>query len=160
MAPRYETIFEIGYGTFPWGDLFHPGIAIVIGGLLVLFGHRVFGGKKEVHQILGAVLASLGVFFLFLMAIAVLPRFVSLRQAYVKGDSSIVEGVVENFRPAPALGAADESFSVQGIVFRYNSLDSTPCFHNAPYHKGPIRLGLEVRIYYGEQCIQRVDVRR
>jgi hypothetical protein len=59
---------------------------------------------------------------------------------------------------APALGPAIESFSVSGTPFSYNALDDTPCFHNAPVHRGPIREGLNVRLHYYEGCIQRVEV--
>ena len=112
-------------------------------------------------------LAAFGVFalvvgsLLFLVSAGTyIPEFVQLRNAYVSGRSSVVEGIVENFHPAPILGRARESFSVGGVVFSYNALGTTPCFHNAPLHWGPVRDGLEVRIHYNEGCIQRVEIGR
>ena len=93
----------------------------------------------------GSSLAS--IFFIISLAVSI-TQFVRLRSAYVSGRSSVVEGVVEDFQSAPALGPAWESFSVRGIIFSYNALDDTPCFHNAPIHGGPIQGGLDVRIHY------------
>jgi hypothetical protein len=76
----------------------------------------------------------------------------------VSGKSVVVEGIIQNFRPAPALGPATESFSVNGIVFSYDALEDTPCFHDAPIHRGPIQEGLKVRIPYNDSCIQRIDI--
>ena len=153
--PHYETAFEIGLRSFPWSGLLHPAIAIVIGVPLFLFSK----GKKF-YGLVGLVLAIFGALLVLILAIKLVPEYVSLRRAYASGDSAIVEGVVENFQPAPILGAARESFSVGGVVFRYNALDVTPCFHDAPFRKGPIRPGLEVRVFYRDSCIQRVDIRR
>jgi len=153
--PHYETVFEIGLKSFPWADALHPAIAVVIGVPLFLFSK----GKKF-YGLVGLVLAIFGAFLVLIMAMVLVPKYISLRRAYVGGNSTIVEGVVENFHPAPTLGAARESFSVNGTVFDYNALDSTPCFHDAPFRKGPIRPGLEVRIFYRDGCIQRVDVGR
>ena len=104
-------------------------------------------------------MASLASLFLLISLVIFIPNFIKLRSAYVSGKSAIVEGAVENFRPAPTIGPARESFSVQGIIFSYNVLEDTPCFHDVPLHGGPIRGGLDVRIHYNEGCIQRVDIR-
>jgi hypothetical protein len=90
--------------------------------------------------------------------VRLVPNFIAQRHAYRNGDSSVVEGTVEYFHPAPELGAAKEFFRVNGVNFLYNVLDSTPCFHNSPLQRGPIRQGLTVRIYYKDECIQRVDI--
>jgi len=155
MMPNYQTIFEIGLRSFPWAGALHPAIAVIIGVSLFLFAKG-----KEIYQLVGGFLAIFGAFLVLIMTITLVSKYVPLRRAYTSGDSSIVEGVVGNFQPAPVLGAARESFSVGGVVFTYNALDDTPCFHDAPYRHGPIRQGLEVRIFYRDGCIQRVDMRR
>lgn len=155
MTPNNQTIFEIGLRSFPWAGLLHPAISVAIGVSLFLFAKG-----KEIYQLVGGFLAIFGAFLVLIMAITLVSEYVPLRRAYTSGDSSIVEGVVEDFHPAPVLGAARESFSVGGVLFAYNALDDTPCFHDAPYRHGPIRQGLEVRIFYRDGCIQRVDVRQ
>lgn len=151
----YQTVFEIGFGSFPWARVAHPLIAVVIGLLLMRFLK-----SKQIYLVMGVLGVSLGSLFFLISLIIFVPNFVKLRSTYVSGRSSIVEGVVENFRPAPAIGPAKESFSVHGVIFSYNALDDTPCFHDAPLHDGPIRAGLDVRLHYNEGCIQRVDIRR
>jgi hypothetical protein len=153
--PDYQTVFEIGLRSFPWGGMLHPLIFVVIGALLVRF-YR--GPRKELCQIFGGAGAIFGALIFVIAALVFVPEFVERWRAYARGDSSVVEGIVEDFHPAPDLGAAKESFSVHGIPFSYNVLADTPCFHNAPPHKGPVRRGVHLRIYYKDTCIQRVDV--
>ncbi len=103
-------------------------------------------------------MVSVASFFFLISLLAFVPNFIELRHAYVSGKSATVDGVVENFRPAPKIGSAEESFSVRGILFSYYAGDSTPCFHNAPFHGGPLREGMNIRIHYYEGCIQRIDL--
>jgi hypothetical protein len=133
--------------------LMHPVPFVVIGILLFRFG------RKQIYKVVGILVAILAAFFFFIAAASLVPNLVSLRHAYRSGDSSVVIGTVENLHPAPHLGPANESFSVKEAIFSYSVLDPIPCFHNAPAYNGPIRPGLEIRIYYKSGCIQRVDVR-
>jgi hypothetical protein len=153
MPPDYRTIFEIEWRSFPWAGLFYDAPFIILGVFLFRFSR-----SKQIYKAVGLIVAILATLFLLLRASSFVPDFVSLRSAYRSGDSSVVVGTVENFNPAPPLGAANESFSIHGIVFSYNVLNDTSCFHNAPANKGPMLPGLEVRIYYKDDCIQRVDV--
>jgi hypothetical protein len=152
---NYQTVFEIGFRSFPWSALMHPVPFIIIGVLLCRFRKG-----KQIYQAAGIIGAAMATLFFLLLAVSLVPNFVELRHTYTSGNSSVVEGVVDNFKPAPYLGTARESFEGQGINFSYNALDATPCFHNAPFRKGPIRPGLAVRIYYSDGCIQRLDIRR
>jgi len=151
---NYKTVFEIGLRSFPWVRLAHPLIFVVVG--LLLYFLKI----KQIYRVMGILVASFALLIFLLLLMSFVPQFLTLRSAYVSGRSSMVEGVVENFSPAPALGPARESFSVNGVVFSYNALDDTPCFHNAPVHRGPIKGALDVRIYYNDSCIQRVDILR
>jgi hypothetical protein len=150
---NYQTVFEIGLSSFPWGGVAHPLSFVGIGLLLCLFAR-----SKKVYLLIGVSMASLASIFSLILLVIAVPNFIKLRSAYTSGKSSIIEGVVENFRPAPTIGPASESFSVRGVILSYNALEATPCFHNAPLHAGPIRDGLGVRIRYYEGCIERVDI--
>jgi hypothetical protein len=152
---NYQTIFEIGFRTFPWTGVVRPLILVACGALLAVVFKR-----KPFYRFTGVFGSSFGLLVFILLLITFVSNFVKLRSAYRSGTSSIIEGVVENFHPAPVLGPAEESFLVQGTIFSYNAMDDTPCFHNAPIHAGPIRNGLDVRVYYNDGCIQRVDIRR
>jgi tellurite resistance protein TehA-like permease len=151
----YQTVFEIGLRSFPWAGLLHPAPFILIGLLLVRFSRG-----RQLYQIAGAVGAILATFFFLLLATSFVPDFLKFRHAYKSGESLIVEGVVENFKPAPTMGALKESFSVHGIAFSYYLYSNSPCFHNAPAYRGPVRPGMIVRIFYSDRCIQRVDIRK
>ena len=155
MTPgNYQSIFEIGLGSFPWARVAHPLIAFAIGLLLLCFSR-----SNKIFLVMGLFGVSFGTLLSVISLITFVPVFINDRKVYVSGKSLVVEGVVEDFRQAPALGPARESFSVRGVNFSYNVLDDTPCFHDAPLHGGPIRDGLDVRIHYTNGCIQRVDVR-
>ncbi len=150
---NYHTIFQIGLKSFPWSTLLHPIPVIVIGLALVYLARR-----NQYFKIAGTIIAVSGVLFFLILALKLVPDFVAQRRPYAKGASSVVAGKIQDFHAAPILGPANESFTVNGVPFSYNVLDSSPCFHNAPAHKGPIHDGLDVRIYYTDECIQRVDV--
>jgi hypothetical protein len=152
-ADNYQTIFELGFRSFPWQRVLQPLIFLALGLLLIQFFKR-----KPFHLIVGVFVASMASFFFLISLVIFVPEFVRLRSAYTSGKSDIVDGVIQNFQPAPTIGPALESFSVNGVSFSYNALDDTPCFHNAPLHKGPIREELNVRIHYYDRCIQRVEV--
>lgn len=150
----YHTVFEIGLHSFPWSIALVPTLLIVIGLGLVRFSRG-----KQIRQAVGGGAVIFSLFFFLLTCVAVVPEFFKEWHAYARGQFSTVEGTVENFHPRPGLGPADESFSVKGISFTYNALDYTSCFHNAGLH-GIIRSGLDVRIFYSNECIFRVDVRQ
>ena len=150
----YQTIFELGYSSFPWASVARPVVFVAIE-LLLAWLFR----KKMFYFIFGGFVASMASIMLLTSMVVLVPHFVECHSAYVSGKSIVVDGVVENFHPAPAIGPAAESFTVRGILFSYNKLDYSPCFHNAPLRGGPIRDGLHVRIHYNDECIQRVELR-
>ena|ERR1700734_2260385 len=152
---NYQTIFHIGLNSYPWSFMLVPASMIAIGCALIRFQ-----GGKQIRQVAGWVLISVSLLSVLLVSLSLIPEFVAARHAYLSGDGSIIDGTVEKFHPMAPLGPANESFSVKGVTFSYYVGELTPCFHNDPPRRGPIHSGLNVRIYYKDQCIQRVDVRR
>src|SRR4029450_8617064 len=54
------------------------------------------------------------------------------------GDCQLVEGPIENFRPMPYGGHAQESFTVAGVSFKYSDYDLSTCgFRNTSSPRGP-----------------------
>lgn len=155
-ADNYQTIFELGFRTFPWTAVGGPLIFIAAG--FLLFRISSFFKRKTFYAAFGMIFASLATLIFLVSLMFFIPRFLTLRHAYVSGRSNVVSGAIQDFHQAPALGPASESFSVQGVLFSYNAVDDTPCFHDAPLHRGPIREGLNVRIHYDGDCIQKVEV--
>jgi hypothetical protein len=155
MQGAPHLVFEVGLRSFPWARVLHPLAFSVVGFLLFRFCRG-----KQIYQVTGLVVASLASVFFLVALVVFVPNFLNVRSAYLSGRSSVVEGVVEDFVQTPEPSPARESFSVKGIVFSYNALDDTPCFHNAPFNGGPLRGGMDVRIHYTDGCIQRLDVLR
>jgi hypothetical protein len=151
----YQTVFEIGIKSFPWSALLHPVPFVLVGLLLFKFAR-----SRQVYQITGLIVAVFAGLIFVVEAARLVPDYINVRNTYRNGSSSVVEGIVENLRPAPLTGPATESFSVGSVDFSYDALDLTPCFHDAPFRKGPIKTGLRVRITHRNGCIQRVEVRR
>src|SRR5271155_5118954 len=114
---NYQTVFEIGLRSFPWAGLLHPVPFILVGLLLFRFGR-----SKQIYQAVGIILAAFAACFFCIAAVALVPTFVELRHASKSGKSSVAEGVVEKFHPAPDLGPTKESFYVNRINFSYNAL--------------------------------------
>ena len=150
---NYQTIYELGFRSFPWPTIVRL-LAFAALGLLII---KLFK-KKTFYVVVGVFVASMSTLFLLISLIVFIPGFVKLRRTYVSGKSMVAEGVVQSFHPAPVIGSALESFSVNGVSFWYYAGDDAPCFNNAPLHKGPIREGLNVRIHYYGECIQRVEL--
>jgi len=66
-------------------------------------------------------------------------------------ECELVEGIVEQFDPMPAVGHKHESFLVKGQSFEYSDFQATVGFNNAKSLGGPIDEGKYVRIrhYHG-----------
>lgn len=153
MSDHYQTAFELGFRTFPWPRVLQPLFFVIAGIAFIKFSRR-----NKFRFGFGVFLTGMASLILLLSLVIFVPKFIELQGAYRSGKSVVVEGTVQDLSLAPALGPAIESFSVSGTPFSYNALDATPCFHNAPVHRGPIREGLNVRIHYYDGCIQRVEV--
>jgi len=155
LAPaEYQTIFEINVASFPWSAFLTPCLCILLGIAFYRFS------KMKLFQLFGLIASAVGLFFVLLYCTALIPKYVRLRHAYKNGQTKLIEGPIENFHPMPSLGPSKESFSVGGVLFSYYVGEDSPCFTNGPQRKGPIHESLNVRIFYDDECIQRVDVRK
>ena len=63
-----------------------------------------------------------------------------------EGRCRVVEGPVEHFIPMPYAGHSQETFSVDGVPFRYSDFIVTDGFNNTSSHGGPINSDSYVRI--------------
>lgn len=61
----------------------------------------------------------------------------------------VVKGLIENFSPSNNNGTHFESFSVNGVIFRYSDYSIVDGFHQTSKNNGPINNnGQQVRIGY------------
>jgi hypothetical protein len=81
-----------------------------------------------------------------------------LQSAYDRHDYQVVEGRVEDFHPLPWALHGVESFSVKGVTFKYATGLVTAGFNHDSGHGGPIREGLQVRVWYVGNAIIHLEV--
>jgi hypothetical protein len=153
LAPEFQTVFEVGWRTFPWKDFVGPLLFGIVG---IVFAKTA--GRNGLWQGIGFLMMLGGFGMAAVLFTADEDVWQTARADYLRGDTKVVEGTVENFQPAPYVGSIRESFTVGKVTFVYYPGSSTPCFANAPLRRGAIRSGAVVRIHYFEGCIQRVDI--
>jgi hypothetical protein len=78
------------------------------------------------------------------------------------GQTSYVEGTVDNFVPMPYSGHTPglESFTVSGVPFSYSDYIPVAGFNLTSSHGGPIRQGLPVRIWYVGNEIVKLEIKK
>jgi len=146
-----QTVFELGFRSFPWATTAYPIFFVVLGVILIRFA------RKSPAKAMGFIAVSGGILFFSLKVMINVREFVTARHEYASGKTAVAEGVVHDFLPFPSSGLAIESFKIGETDFAYEDRDSS-CFHNSPIHAGPLREGQFVRISYYKDCIQRVDI--
>lgn len=157
---RVETkvIFDATTQAFPWEPIWVATGAFVFGGVLLLL-------KKLKWR--HAWSTGAGVLF---MVMAVLWMVIAVAQwqmahrdhvnALASGRYQVVQGTVEDFRPMPKDGSAEESFTISGQTFSYSDydkLDPSTCFHQTASGGGPVHEGMRLRIKYVDKCILQIE---
>jgi hypothetical protein len=103
-------------------------------------------------------------FAIFWTSTAFLATFMSYHRhkAMARNNACrVVEGPVENFVPMPYSGHSNESFTVNGVPFKYSDYEPTDAFNNTASHGGPIDKNAYVRICYDPKrnAILRLEIR-
>jgi hypothetical protein len=153
-TPNLQTVYELSFQSFPWATTARPLLFVLIGLLLIRFLRR-----RAVYQVMGFVSISAGIIFSILVLMTTVPEFMKAREEYASGKTIMIEGIVHDFVPAPSSGIPVESFKVGESVFTFETVDKSPCFHNASPRAGIIQDGQFVRINYFGDCIQKIQVR-
>ena len=107
-------------------------------GLALLAKARVFGFG----------LAALATVWVASAAHSMWTRYREFNAAIEDSSAAVVEGVVQDFVPAPFGGHQDESFRVDSVHFSYSDYVLNGGFNTTRSHGGPIHPGLQVRIHY------------
>ena len=133
-----RTVYEPSFTWwFPAAGLGVAAMALVIG--------RFMAASRRVFTY---VIAGVGVLWAIAAGATVYGFHAEARSAAKSPATPLVEGVVEDFHPAPYEGHEDESFAVNGVRFAYSDYVITGGFRQSSSHGGPIRQGLRVRIRY------------
>lgn len=156
IPKAYRTVFEIKEKGFDW-SFPTVGLGFVLLGIVL-----IWVGKRYRWPLRRKVVGYFMVVFASLWFIGVFTTthsgYSSLQSAYRRGQFSIVEGIVEDFKPMPYEGHSQECFSVDLERFCYSDFEITAGFNNTRSHGGPIREGVPVRVFYIGDTIVRLDV--
>lgn len=146
----YETIYDVrqtGYGFSPlyWALLLGMFFSICVGVLWMSWSGRWLRATSYL------VLACFFAFLIYCEFWGPIYNKWQCIQWAKSGDTQIVEGIVQDFRPQPREGHAAESFTVGGKTFYYSyfTVDTGSYSKSSPYG-GVVREGLVVRITYHE----------
>jgi hypothetical protein len=100
-----------------------------------------------------------GTCFLFSILITY-SQYASLSDGMKLGKYQLLEGVVENFKPAAESSKPPEKFTVAGHDFELREYDVTSAFHQTSFYGSPIRNGIKVRIYCVGGEIAKLEIRK
>jgi hypothetical protein len=142
---EYETVFDVSQQGVRWFPSV-LGVGFILFGLVLLKNKGSSKGTnlKAYFAILVGILSCIGI-----------PAFqysnvFYYRQILLQNKAQIVKGVI-----------------VDGVLFAYSDYFLTPAFNNTSSHGGPLKEGLQVRIYYtdsrefsGYKAILRIDVKQ
>ena len=127
---------------------------------LIIYDHRhpragIKGAYRRVFFYVYALVS-------FALAIEAVPDIISEYRTNVRalrdGRYQRVEGIVENFVPAPVGGHRDETFDVAGHHYAYSDFVVVAGYHQSQSHGGAIRQGAHVRIADLNGTILRLEL--
>ena len=153
---EYYNVLESGIKVVRFAS---NGLLMVLIGVIVIIMIRKF--KIKLINIKFAYIWT------GLVALLTTTAFISTGSEYLKYRRAInedkyqeEEGIVENFNPMmPSKGNKDESFTVNGVLFKYSDNIASAGFNNSKYYGGPIDSGKYVRIRYYEGKILQLWIK-
>src|SRR6266704_6393871 len=112
----YHTVFEFTQKAFHWEIYVVFFVAIVIGVLVIWVAKR----SKSRRWKYGVIAVAFMLTLFLKSSISAYLQYRHLHHAYAKGDYSLIEGNVQDFKPMPFEGHQDECFSVKTKKFCYS----------------------------------------
>jgi len=157
----YLVVYDLAREGFPnWT------FVIVASGFMILsLGLIVYDWRKPMMG-LGGAYRRLFIWFsalvVFTMLPSAIPDVVSEYRSHVQALRErryvLVEGIVENFSPAPSGGHRDETFDVAGHHYSYSDYVVVAGYHQTQSHGGFVRQGAHVRIADLNGTILRLEI--
>ena len=144
---EYITVYEIKNMFFPY-MIFIPLL------LLIIFGFLSYKAHKLRANIILSVILSTATIFMTTLCVANIYVFNDLKtniiDSYFNGNFQAVEGTVQEFEPLPLNGNGTESFTVNGIEFKYSKSALTYVGYKTTAAEGGYitKNGQKVRIRY------------
>ena len=157
----YTIVFEItDEGFKSWSFSAFGLIFVFVGFILVRYHDKIpFQGPKEFRKPFSWFFFIFALLWTSTSFLSTWHDYSSGRKALESGKIELTEGVVYDFVPMPYEGHASESFKVNGKKFSYSDYRITAGFNNTSSHGGPIREGLEVKIWHIGNKILKLGIK-
>jgi len=152
----YRTVFEIMQKGFAW-DMPAMGISLIAVACFVYYRWKSRGELTRGKQVFTVIYLLLACLMTLILFVSIYRDFSEYRSAYARGDYSVVEGTVYDFRPEGWVRER-ESFSVNGITFVYSKGIVTPGFDGGAWFGGRLRDGLRIRVSHRDGIILKLEV--
>jgi hypothetical protein len=144
-SASYQVVFDLRR-QLP-GDWWGAAMPLAIAFVLLRFARR---GTSRAERILRPLITGFAVFLSLVIAAATTLQYVGLRRALEGGNVRWVEGTVTEFIPEDVMTKRREQFVVVTPTGRYGYSYASSLgrggFNGSPFHHGPLRDGLSVRI--------------
>src|SRR6266702_1797729 len=139
---RFVKIFDVVESGFRDWTFSAFGLIFVAIGIVVAFfpsiikatGIPFLDTQSKFQKALRFVFLSFAVLWTVITFSSTYSQHLRHKSLAQENRCSVVEGPVEHFVPMPYAGHADESFSVNGIAFRYSDFTITDGFNNTSSH--------------------------
>jgi len=162
----FRLAFDLMTSPDDWPGVVVPmGLLILVGFMLLLvpgtFLQRVGWPKQSLilAKLLGAAFVLFAGPTSIQWAVSHANQLNALKTLEREGRLSFVEGCLQGYHPMPVGGHEYERIAVAGKQFAYSDFDETsPKFHNAASHGGPIHADSAVKIWYAGSSIVRLMV--
>jgi hypothetical protein len=148
---NYTVVYDTLQQAYDWTWASIGVVGIVVGVIAILAPRLMrppLVKSLRYTQIVGSLILAFAC--VWTIAVLAITRSTSTRYQTVlqEGRYRIVEGTIQDFVPMPPEGHALEHFTVNGVPFAYSDFVHTGAFNQTSTYGGPIRPGLNVRIYY------------
>ena len=167
---EYTTVFEFTPKASNYFHLIGLFIFVVIGFGFAFYTKRSdknFSLLRQFKIFFGYLFGGVALIMLILMVINI-PKVISsereLKEVIENKNILIVQGEIDNFSQTPESGHIFESFTVNGIKFKYSDYIVIDGFHQTYRNNGPIKQnGQQVRISYierdNENLIMKIEIK-
>ncbi len=157
----YLIVFDITEAGFKswWFSAF--GLIFVALGIGQIYFRKIFPyrGTNSFKKIFPYIFLGFTILWTSTSFFSTLNNYTKYRNILKSGNCEITEGRVYDFVPMPYEGHANEKFSVNGQTFSYSDYSISAGFNNTSSHGGPIREGLQVKIWHHCNTILKLAIK-
>ncbi len=159
---RYSVVYDIATEPLFTPSFLWAGLLFVALSFIYLAGTRkvILNSRKENTNKLKKSHALLCLFFSVVFLISSIASDVARRNTLLSSSPEIVEGVVSKFVHGGLSGHSPERFCVENKCFSYSASLHTGGFNTPSVFGGAIHEGVEARIFYIENTIIKIELKK